>query len=328
MSVAKLEGKPNPIVSVVIPTYLEPQNVGPAIESVFQQTLDADKYEVIIVDSSPDNRVVDVVNQLIEGAPCSLQVLVKQAEGPGPSRNLGIKMARGRFIALMDSDCKATPDWLASGLAAFEEGVGLVQGRTLPEPGVKCGILTWYVHVEQENFVYECANLFYRKEAIDDVGGFASVYNSASLLVMGGEDVDLAWRVKRRGWRSRFCQEALVYHEVQKIPWIRWFYMKRISIWPLLARHNPELRGFFFARYFFDRNHAWTWLAIVGGALAFLSSWFLLLGVPYAISRGSEPTRTLKGPLRLLRVALYWPRDVVHAMVMLWGAIRHRSLLL
>lgn len=315
-------------VSVVIPTFGVPDSVVRAVRSALAQDLPPEEFEVIVVDSSPDDRVVRAVEALRPEARCALRVLTKPAEGPGPSRNLGARNARGEVIALMDSDCIATPGWLRSGLAAFDETVGLVQGRTLPEPNVPLGVFTWYVRVEQENHIYEAANLFYRKEAFDQAGGFDTAFNDAAEHVLGGEDVDLAWRVKRLGWASRFTDEALVYHEVQRLPFSRWVYIRRLYIWPLVARQVPEIRPFFWMRWFFDRHQAALMPALIGAALA---PWFpiaLLLGIPYVLSRGTEPTRTLRGPLRIVRVAAYALRDITSLVVLLAGSIRFRTLVL
>jgi glycosyltransferase involved in cell wall biosynthesis len=296
--------------------------------SLFEQDLPRQQYEVIVVDSSPDDAVRRTVAELQADAPCTLRLLTKPAEGPGPSRNLGAHHARGEIIAFMDSDCRASPQWLRQGIAAFADRVGVVQGRTLPEPDVPLGIFTWYVRIEHETFIYEGANIFYRKAAIEQVGGFAPEYCSNAFNSMGGEDLDLAWRVKRAGWASRFCTEALVYHEVQPIPVTRWLFIKRHYIWPRLASKFPELRPFLFARYFFDRHQACLCLLLIGLALAAWMPLALILCLPYAISRGSEPTRTLTGPLRLLRVLVYLPRDFLSLIILSAGSLRYRSLLL
>jgi hypothetical protein len=228
----------------------------------------------------------------------------------------------------MDSDCQASREWLRAGIAAFEDAVGVVQGRTRPDPAGAPGILTWYVSVEQEGFLYECANIFYRREAFERAGGFAPDLTPHAETPMGGEDVELAWRVKRAGWRSRFAPDAVVYHEVVRItPW-RWLFNKRLFIWPRLKREVPELSRFLVAGCFYDRGQACFALGLAGVALSWRSPWALALWLPYAVLRASEPTRSLRGPLRLVRVLAYGARDAVSFAVLLAGSIRYRSLLL
>lgn len=318
----------DPVVSVVIPAYGRPEKLRKAVRSVLAQDLDPVRYEVIVVDSSPDDRNEQIIAELKPGARCSLRCVRKKAEGPGPSRNLGVKQARGRFIAFMDSDCEATPEWLREGIAAFEEGVGLVQGRTVPETGVPHSAFNYTIRVEEESFLYETANIFYRRDVFEQLGGFLPDLLPNADRPVGGEDVDLAWRAKRAGWQSRFAAKATVMHEVVRLSAFRWLFNPRLYIIPRAVRKYPELRRFFFARYFLEEAHAWLMLALVGAALAPVSLLFLILVVPYLVKRGSERSQTLRGPKQWVRPLVYIPRDLASLSLLLAGSIRHGALLL
>ncbi len=322
-------GDKAPVVSVVIPAYKRTDLVRKAVESLFHQDLGTDAYEVIVVDSSPDDANSALLAELQASAPCNLRFYRKQPEGPGASRNLGVQHARGEFIAFMDSDCQATPGWLRCGLAAFHEGVALVQGRTGPDPAVPTGIFTWYVSVEKEGFIYECCNIFYRRSVLIEVGGFSNRDLTPTAVVpMGGEDVELAWRVRRSGWETAFAPEAVVYHEVVPISLWRWICIKRLYNWPAIVKRVPELRQFFFCRYFYDQSQAWLLLGVFGMVMSLIHPGFLILLLPYVVVRGSEPTRTLRGALRLARVCVYLPRDVTSLCLLTAGSLNHRCLLL
>jgi glycosyltransferase involved in cell wall biosynthesis len=320
---------PDQLVSVIIPAYRRPEKLRAAVRSLLAQDLDPRQFELIVVDSSPDDTNAAVIAALQETARCPLRFFRKPPEGPGPSRNLGAREARGGFLAFLDSDCQASPQWLREGIAAFEAGVGIVQGRTMPEPGVPHSVFNHEFKVEQESFLYETANIIYRREAFEQVGGFLPDLAPRSDKPMGGEDVDLAWRVKRAGWQSRFAEHALVTHEVERLrPW-RWFCAKKtLFICPHLVRRYPELRRFFFARYFFDKIQAELVLALVGLALAVVTRMAMVLALPYVITRVAQPSRTLRGPRRLLRVLFYLPRDLVSLGLLLAGSVRFRALLL
>lgn len=314
--------------SIIIPAYQRPQRLRKAIESVLAQDYDPARYEVIVVDSSPDDHNVKTVAELQAQARCSLRCLTKPPEGPGPSRNLGAREARGRVLAFTDSDCIASPHWLREGLKAFAEGVGIVQGRTIPDPSVARNALTAFVWVEQESFIYETANVLYRREAFEQAGGFHADLHAHYDRPVGGEDVDLAWKTKRNGWNSRFAPDALIMHEVVKIsPW-RWLFDKRLYIFPRLVRQYPELRRFFFARWFYCPAHAWLLLALAGLPLALFSPWALLLALPYVLMRLLEPTDTFRGLRRPLRLGIHLARDLISLTILLAGSVRYRSLLL
>ena len=324
-----VSGPGTPRACVVIPAFRRPELVRLAVASALQQDLPSDAYEVLVVDSSPDDAVERAVRALQSDARCALRYERKPPEGPGPSRNLGARLGRGAFIAFLDSDCVATPSWLREGLATFEDGLGIVQGRTLPDPNGRPGVFTWYLEVQSESFVFEAANLFYRREAFEAAGGFWADLQPNSVKPMGGEDVDLGWRVKRLGWQTRFAPDAVVHHEVVPIsPW-KWLYTKQFFIWPLLVGRFPELRPYLYARYFYDRAQAALVLALVGALLAYVTTPFALLAcIPYLALRFSEPTNTLSGLRRPLRVAAYLLKDLTTLALLLAGSVRYRSLLL
>jgi cellulose synthase/poly-beta-1,6-N-acetylglucosamine synthase-like glycosyltransferase len=318
-----------PIVTVVIPAYMRTAKLADAIRSVLVQDIAPDEYEIVVVDSSPDDSNFRLVESLQAEAQCSLRCLRKQPEGPGPSRNLGANSGRGSFLAFMDSDCKASPGWIRSGLSGFSlSRVGLVQGKTMPEPGAPHSVFNWYIQIEEESFLYETANIFYRRQAFEEAGGFLGDMRPTAEKPVGGEDVDLAWKVKRAGWESRFVGEALVFHEVVRMRLLRWFVNHRLYICPKFVRDYPELRQFFVYGYFYEQTQVWVFLALLGALLAPITLWALVLALPYVIARGSESSRTLKGPLRLLRVALYAPRDCASFVVLIAGSLRYGALLL
>jgi len=283
---------------------------------------------VLVVDSSPDTENVELVREVAARAPYSLRCLTKKAEGPGPSRNLGFRSARAAVIAFLDSDCEATPGWLREGLAAFEESVGLVQGRTRPDPAARRGIFSYYLAVEEESFFYETANIFYRREALEQSGGFPADLTPRAETPLGGEDTHVAWTVIRHGWRTKFCPEALVNHAVFAASPLKWLFIWRLFGIPRLTRGFPEIRRFMAWRYFLDRGHALLTLALAGIAAAPFQPWCLAACLPYWWFRASEPTKSMKGVLRPLRVAPYFVRDVFSFLILLAGSLRYRSLLL
>lgn len=317
------------LISVVIPTYKRPASVRRAVISILNQDLPKDRYELLVVDSSPGGTDAAALADLMASAECAFRCLVKKAEGPGASRNFGAMNSDGHFLAFMDSDCEASPQWLHLALAAFTDGIGLVQGRTLPDPAGKLGIFTWYLKVNEESFIYESANVIYSREAFEQVGGFWSHdLTPSAIRPMGGEDVDLAWRVKRSGWRSKFAPEALVFHEVQPITLWGWLVSRRLFIWPALVRDFPELRSFFYKRYFYNRAQALFTLGLAGLALVPVSAWGLIMLLPYVVLRTSESTNSLQGPLRPLRAIFYFARDTISFALLTAGSLWFRALLL
>jgi cellulose synthase/poly-beta-1,6-N-acetylglucosamine synthase-like glycosyltransferase len=317
-----------PSISVVIPAYRRPEQLREAVLSVFEQDLPPSEYEVIVIDSSPDDSVAQVMSELQPKAPCRVTYRRKEAEGPGPSRNLGVESSTGPIVAFMDSDCAATPDWLRAGLAAFSDDVGIVQGPVRPRPEKTVGVFSHSLLVERETYCYQTANVFYRRECFDQVGGFMKNWLGGSQRVVGGEDADMAWRVKREGWSTFFCNDALVYHDVVTTPVWDWIWIRSMIIAPWLVAKYPEIKPYFYYQFFYDKTQAFFVLGVAGTALAWISRWFLFLWLPYFLHRASQPTRTLRGPLRVLRPLFYCLQDSASFILLLAGSIRARTTLL
>ncbi|PSR33393.1 MAG: hypothetical protein C7B46_10070 [Sulfobacillus benefaciens] len=91
------------LVSIIIPTY----NVGPyitkSIVSALQQSYEL--MEIIVVD---DHSSDDTLNHVVSLADPRIRIItLSKTVGPGNARNVGIRYARGEWIALLDGD-----DWM------------------------------------------------------------------------------------------------------------------------------------------------------------------------------------------------------------------------
>jgi glycosyltransferase involved in cell wall biosynthesis len=323
-----MESSQLPKASIVIPAYGRPELLKKAIESCIQQEYPAHLFEVIVVDSSADDTNKKLVLSMVAKSQCRLVCLQKAPEGPGPSRTMGAQNSSGVIIAFMDSDCEAIPTWLRAGVESFTKGVGLVQGQTLPAPGAKHSVFNRSFELREENFIYQTLNIFYCREAFQQVGAFRADDDPESMVVLGGEDTDFAWKVKSLGWKSLFSPEATVFHVVEKVTPVQWLFDKRMVVVPRIPKDFPQTRRFFYMRYFFDYSQATYSLALLG-LLGLGFTWFsLLLILPYCFARGSEQTQALKGPLRLIRVGIYFVKDSCNFVQLLRGSIRYKSLLL
>jgi glycosyltransferase involved in cell wall biosynthesis len=96
-----------PDISVVIPTYQRAHLLGRAVRSVLAAVQPGD--EVLVVDdgSTDDTRAV------LSAFQDRIRVVAACHSGAGAARNLGIRLARSRWIAFLDSDDEWDPDKLA-----------------------------------------------------------------------------------------------------------------------------------------------------------------------------------------------------------------------
>ena len=105
----------NPKVSVIIPTYNSAQFIAEALESVFVQTYK--DYEVIVVDDGSTDNTKEVLKPYMS----KIRYIYKENGGAASARNVGIKNARGEYIAFLDSDDLWLPEKLEKQMGYFEE---------------------------------------------------------------------------------------------------------------------------------------------------------------------------------------------------------------
>jgi len=100
-----------PIVSVVIPTYNAAKYLPETINSVLEQ--DFDDLEIIVVDDKSTDNTKKVLNE-IGSDKIRYYRLEENHGGPSLPRSIGVKEAKGEFIALCDSDDLFAPGRLSS----------------------------------------------------------------------------------------------------------------------------------------------------------------------------------------------------------------------
>ena len=116
-----------PTVSIITPTLNRARRIPEAIKSVLNQTF-KDWEHIIIDDGSTDN-TEDVVRRF----PDHRIIYINRFEqrGIGDTRNLGLRLASGKYIAFLDSDDMLPPASLAARIKYFKSHpeTALVFGR-------------------------------------------------------------------------------------------------------------------------------------------------------------------------------------------------------
>ena len=221
-------------------------------------------------------------------------------------------------------------------VAGLVERVGIVQGRTLPDPAQTLEPLSRSQTVLSEYGLYETCNIAYTREALEAGGPelFSPELMATMRRLLGrslaiqafGEDVDLAWRVKRAGVASRFATHAVVHHHV--FPPDRQGLLRRSALvagFPPLVARNPELRhAFLWGRLFLSARQAKLMAAIVGASGARRWRPALVLTAPYI---GALLSQRWRGPEKspvLPAIA----QDLVEGAALLYSSACTRTVVL
>ncbi len=128
--------RPSPEISVVVPCWRSETTIGRCIAALRDQQ-GAPPFEVVVVDSSPDEGTVLAARAANPPGPRELDLVLERAADrlfPGEARNRGAALARAPWLLFLDSDCVASSDLLAT--AARLRGSGpAVLGGSIALPG-------------------------------------------------------------------------------------------------------------------------------------------------------------------------------------------------
>ena len=108
-----------PKVTVGVCTYRRPELLRLTLESLMQQTLPASDFEVVVVDNDTERSAQALVESLTSRphGP-TLRYFVEPGRGVSHVRNQCVAQARGDWLAFIDDDEEARPDWLSQLLSA------------------------------------------------------------------------------------------------------------------------------------------------------------------------------------------------------------------
>ena len=190
--------KTRPLVSVIIPFFDDEKFIGEAIASVFGQTYE--EWELLLVDDGSTDSSTSIARYYAESHPGKVRYLDHpnhQNRGANASRNLGIRHARGKYLALLDSDDVWVAHKLRRQVDILESHIeaSMVYGSTrywiswtgkpedarhdfVPELGIPSGIL--YKPPALLTLLYPLAsaaapqlsNPMFQREMAERVGGF------------------------------------------------------------------------------------------------------------------------------------------------------------
>ncbi len=112
----------NPLISVIIPVYNAERYIRYTLDSVVSQ--DYPEKEIVIVDDCSSDQSHIIIKEYMEKYPYIVYLRLKENSGVATARNTAIKLAKGRFIAFVDSDDIWKSGKIVKQLELFKEHPG------------------------------------------------------------------------------------------------------------------------------------------------------------------------------------------------------------
>lgn len=216
---------PAPLVSVIVLNLNGEGVIEPCLRHLLQQT--HPNYEIIVVDNHSSDGSLAILEDYQRRGKLTLIRSASNLGCPG-GRNLGLRQARGEFVAFIDNDGFADPGWLEAALQPFQHDatVGAVAAvvffnRNRAVLNGAGGTVNWqgyggdYGFHEPHEFARLPTDVLYpmgcgmvlRRAVLDELGPWDD------LLLNYYDDTELGYRLWRSGYRAVVAPRAWVYHE-------------------------------------------------------------------------------------------------------------------
>ena len=199
--------KENPLVSVIIPVYNYDRYLAEAVESVLSQTYQ--HLEVIVVDDGSTDRSGAVAKSF---AGRGVRYWPQVHSGIGLTRNKGVELAQGEFIAFLDADDRWPQQKIERQLRAFESDPALEMcfGQALQlqnGPAWEAGVSDYKVAVDGMVPGMVPGTMLIKRPAFDRVGKFLGDWKV-------GEFIDWYARAVELKIRSLVLPELLLWRRI------------------------------------------------------------------------------------------------------------------
>ena len=210
------------LFSLIIPVYNRPDEVDELLESLIHSTY-KEKFEIVLVEDGSTVDCKKVVDKY--GDRLNLSYYYKKNSGPGDSRNFGMKMAKGDYFIIFDSDCiiptqyltevdKALkqnyvncfggPDKALDSFSDIQKAINFAMTSFLTTGGIRGG------SEKIDKFQPRSFNMGLSRKAFEASKGFGNIHP--------GEDPDLSIRLWNLGFETKLFPNAYVYHK-RRIDW-------------------------------------------------------------------------------------------------------------
>ncbi len=215
------------MLSVVILTCNSQSYIQACLDSVFRQ--DIQGTEVVIIDNASSDKTLEIV----KGYSPRVKLIENSKNlGASKARNQGVECSSGDWILALDSDVVLKDDFFEK-FDSIQKGisgdVGMVQpnvlntdGKTLYSQGIYLSAFRRFHDLNRgrpkdgvgpsgKKIIGPCsAAAFYRRSMLEELKESTGYFDERFFFLV--EDVDLAWRAQRAGWKVLFSPQMECFH--------------------------------------------------------------------------------------------------------------------
>jgi succinoglycan biosynthesis protein ExoM len=240
-----------PKINVCVATFKRPELLKKLLLSLAAQETDGEfSFTIIVADNDAQRSAESVVHEF-NAAGQKVIYAVEPEQNISLARNKSLSLAAGDYIATIDDDEYADPQWLLNLYLAMKSyNADVVHGPVISEfpsrtPNAirECFIRPNPPTGSTENYILNTGNSLFRRELIE---GLATPFDPRFGRT-GSEDTVFFNRLKRRGSRMIWCREALVFEPVAprkaNLMWLLKRRFRNGNLYPRCHDHPDLITG-------------------------------------------------------------------------------------
>jgi glycosyltransferase involved in cell wall biosynthesis len=234
----------NPFISFIIPTLNEEKWIENPLKFIKNQRYK--NYEIIIVDSYSQDKTVEIAKKYTN------KIVTCKKEGPGFARNIGAKKAKGEILVFLDADTILESNFLDKVVNQFsEDSVVLCTPELKPDKGNVIHFIWFKIfYLVQKFFLlfnipiiwgtcFVCKKEFFYK---------AGKFNPD--LKKGGEDLDLAYRISKKGKTVILNSRCITsQRREEKIGLIKWMILYALAVYNFILFKDAKFKNYEFGNF-------------------------------------------------------------------------------
>jgi len=215
------------MLSITILTLNSKEFIKPCLDSIFKQ--EYQDFEVLIVDNGSEDGTPDYIK-----GHYSQVTLIENKENLGAcrARNQAIEASRGEWVLTLDCDVILEERFLSQVIEAINSSspqIGMLQSKilgsdkkTIYSAGIYLTRLRRFYDIgkgkkdskefNESKYIFGASSAcaFYNRTMLEEIKEDTGYFDERFFFLV--EDVDLAWRAQRRGWKGIFLPEVVCYH--------------------------------------------------------------------------------------------------------------------
>jgi glycosyltransferase involved in cell wall biosynthesis len=261
-------GENPPAISLIMPSYNHAYDLERTL-AAYDRQVGGDAFELIVVDDGSTDHTYEILNSYRPQRYALQGVRLTNNQGPAAARNAGIALAKAPLVLFVGDDISPDPFLITGHLVAHRRHpatevaiLGRIQWpadmpvntlmRHIDGPGAQQFSYHYLQNEQEYDFRhFYTANISLKRGLLQSAGqGFDTDFRYAAF-----EDVELSYRMKKRGMRIIYLSDLLAYHYHYHTIWSFSTRQYQAGLMACtLTKKHPEIKGVIFGKYWWARN--------------------------------------------------------------------------